>query len=318
VFSRRLRLSSCVVFRSEQRFLFRTACSVQSNVFCSGQHVPFRTTCSVQGSMFRSEQRVPFRVAFYVQSHVFRSEKLVPFRATCSVQGSILRSEQRVPFWSTFSVQSNMFLQNNVFRSGQYVPFGAKCSISSKMFGCGQRVPLRATCSVQIVFLLQQNVPFRATCYIQDRLFLSFLPNWSSLQQIFSENTYQPSCSMRTERRTYRHGLVNSRSAHAPKYLTFYSVNRDKVRYLQGEPLFWAPYHERPCKPMQNYPVRPDRLRSALPPAGFRLITTPTREGYVTLFSATDKVFPQISNLESNKVPVSDPNTVTLMPNFML
>jgi hypothetical protein len=67
---------------------------------------------------------------------------------------------------------------------------------------------------------------------------------------------------------------------------------------------------------MQFYPVRCDRLRSALPPAGFRQITASSREGYAALFSAADKVFPQISNLEHNKVPVSDTNTVTLYAKF--
>ena len=84
------------------------------------------------------------------------------------------------------------------------------------------------------------------------------------------------------------------------------------VRYLQGSPLFWAPYHGRPCMPTQFYPVRSHRLRSALPPACFRQITAPSTDIYAPLFSAADKVFPQISNLECNTVPVTDPNAFTL------
>jgi hypothetical protein len=64
--------------------------------------------------------------------------------------------------------------------------------------------------------------------------------------------------------------------------------------------------------PVQFYPVRSDRLRSALPPAGFRQISAPSTYRYAALFSAADKGFPQISNLECNTVPVTDPNAFTL------
>jgi hypothetical protein len=83
--SRGLRLSACMVFRSEQRVLFKAACSVQSNVFWWGQRVPIRATWSDQGSVFRSGQRVLFRATCSVQGNVFCSEQRVPFRAACSV-----------------------------------------------------------------------------------------------------------------------------------------------------------------------------------------------------------------------------------------
>jgi hypothetical protein len=60
-------------------------------------------------------------------------------------------------------------------------------------------------------------------------------------------------------------------------------------------------------------PVRQAEVGLALSPAGFKQTTAPSTHGYAALCSAADKVFPQISNLESNTVLVTDPNAFTLL-----
>jgi hypothetical protein len=124
----------------------------------------------------------------------------------------------------------------------------------------------------------------------------------------------------RTDGRTNRHDADNSCCANAPKCLTLCSVNRDEHQIFAGVTAFLSTGSRMTLHAYKyavlSGPVRQAEVGLALPPAVFRQITAPSTHRYTALFCAADKVFPQISNLESNTVPVTDPNAFTLLRHY--
>jgi len=122
----------------------------------------------------------------------------------------------------------------------------------------------------------------------------------------------------RTDGQTDIHDAVNSCCANARKCLTLCSVNADEHQIFAGVTAFLSTVSRMTLHAyaVLSGPVRQAEVGLALPPAGFRQITAPSTYRHAALFSAADKVFLQISNLESNTIPVTDPNAFTLLRHY--